>query len=70
MVYPNDLQYKENSVDWVMYFWDLDMQSNAEGIDHIESHIVRNEDGTLDMGSRAQISVLVHDREIRSGNPP
>lgn len=63
MVYPNDLQYKENSVDWVMYFWDLDMQSNAEGIDHIESHIVRNEDGTLDMGSRALISVIVHDRE-------
>lgn len=63
MVYPNDLQYKENSVDWVMYFWDLDMQSNAEGIDHIESHIVRNEDGTLDMGSRALISVIVHDRD-------
>ena len=63
MVYPNDLQYKENSVDWVMYFWDLDMQSNAEGIDHIYSHIVRNEDGTLDMSSRATISVLVHDRD-------
>ena len=63
VVYPNDLQYKEDSVNWVMYFWDLDMQTNAEGIDHISSHIVRNEDGTLDMSSRAQISVIVHDRD-------
>ena len=63
MVYPNDLQYKDNSVDWLIYFWDLSDQANAEGIDHISSHIVRNEDGTLDMSSRAQISVIVHDRD-------
>ncbi len=63
MVYPNDLQYKDNSVDWLIYFWDLSDQANAEGIDHISSHIVRNEDGTLAMSSRAQISVLVHDRD-------
>ena len=63
MVYPNDLQYKENSVNWVIYFWGLSDQANAEGIDHISSHIVRNEDGTLAMSSRAQISVLVHDRD-------
>ncbi len=63
MVYPNDLQYKDNSVDWLIYFWDLSDQANAEGIDHISSHIVRNEDGTLAMSSRAQISVIVHDRD-------
>ena len=63
MVYPNDLQYKEDSVNWLIYFWDLSDQANAEGIDHISSHIVRNEDGTLAMSSRAQISVLVHDRD-------
>ncbi len=63
MVYPNDLQYKEDSVNWLIYFWGLSDQANAEGIDHISSHIVRNEDGTLDMSSRAQISVIVHDRD-------
>ena len=63
VVYPNDIQYKEDSVAWVMYFWDLDMQTDSEGIDHVDAHIVRNEDGTLDVSSRVEVSIIVRDRD-------
>lgn len=63
MVYPNDVHFKEDAVDWIMYFWDLKPQGTPEGIYHIASHIVRNEDGTLDPGSRVEISIYTKDRD-------
>ena len=63
MVYPNDVHFKEDAVDWIMYFWDLKPQGTPEGIDHISSHIVRKEDGTLDPGSRVEISIYTKDRD-------
>ena len=63
VVYPDDIQYKQDSVNWVMYFWDLDMQTDSEGISQVDAHIVRKEDGTLDVSSRAEVSIIVRDRD-------
>ena len=63
VIYPNDLQFQDDSYDWIMYFWDLRAQGGNEGIDHISAHIVRNEDGSLSSASRVQISIFVSDRD-------
>ncbi|MBP5416435.1 MAG: sigma-70 family RNA polymerase sigma factor [Clostridiales bacterium] len=63
MVYPNDRQYKEDAVAWVVYFWDTNSLGYTEGIYQASAHIVRNDDGTLDMGSRISVCFVVKDRE-------
>ena len=65
MVYPNEMEFKDNDFNWVYYFWDLEAQDSKEGIRLISVHIIRNDDGTLNPGSRASISVSVQDRARR-----
>ena len=57
------MQWQEDQVHWVFYFWDLDTQENAEGIDEISLHIIRKDDGTLDPGSRVSILIIAPDRD-------
>ncbi len=62
-VYPNDMKWQDDNFNWVFYFWDLDIQENAEGIDEISLHILRNDDGTLNEGSRVSILIVAPDRD-------
>ncbi|MBO4650671.1 MAG: sigma-70 family RNA polymerase sigma factor [Clostridiales bacterium] len=62
-VYPNDLKFQEDGVNWVFYFWELDSLGNAGGFDEIDIHIIRNDDGTLDPGSRASLLIVAPDRD-------
>ena len=62
-VYPNDTVYKENDVNNCTYFWDPVARNSPEGVDHIMVHIVRKNDGSLDPGSRVQISVICEDKD-------
>ncbi|MBQ5968056.1 MAG: sigma-70 family RNA polymerase sigma factor [Clostridiales bacterium] len=62
-VYPNEREFKEDAVDWVIYFWDTDSLGFTEGIYQSSAHIVRNDDGTLDTGSRISVSFVVKDRD-------
>ena len=62
-VYPNDTVYKDNDVSYCTYFWDPVARNSPEGVDHIMVHIVRKTDGSLDSGSRVQISVICEDKD-------
>ena len=62
-VYPNDTVYKDNDVSYCTYFWDPVARNSPEGVDHIMVHIVRKTDGSLDPGSRVQISVICEDKD-------
>ena len=62
-VYPKDMKWQDDNFNWVFYFWDLDTQENAEGIDDISLHILRNDDGTLNEGSRVSIIIVAPDRD-------
>jgi RNA polymerase sigma factor (sigma-70 family) len=63
VVYPTDWMYDEDGFDWVFYFWDEDTLDLPEGICQMDIHIVRNEDGTLNQGSRAGIIIVAEDRD-------
>lgn len=63
VVYPTDWMYDEDGFDWVFYFWDEDTLDLPEGICQMDIHIVRNEDGTLNQGSRAGIIIVTKDRD-------
>ena len=62
-VYPTSYLNKKDAEDWVFYFWDTNSLGFTEGIYQIDAHIVRNADGTLDMGSRASVCFIAKDRE-------
>ena len=63
MVYPIDYLNDEESEEMIFYNWHLRLQDGSEGIDHVIVYIVRNEDGSLDMTSRASVILTCHDRE-------
>ena len=62
-VYPTSYLNKKDAEDWVFYFWDTNSLGFTEGIYQIDAHIVRNADGTLDMGSRASVCFIAKERE-------
>lgn len=63
MMYPYDYKYDDYSFDWVFYYWHLSTLGISEGIDNVNLHILRNDDGTLDQGSRAGLILLAKDRD-------
>lgn len=62
-VYPNDTVYKENDDRYCTYYWDPVARNSPEGVDHIMVHIVREADGSLNRGSRVQISIICEDKD-------
>ena len=61
-VYPNDTVYGED-YKYCTYYWDSVARNSQEGIDHVMVHIVRKTDGSLDPGSRIQISLICEDED-------
>ena len=62
-VYPNDTVYKDNDTSYCTYYWDPVARNSPEGVDHIMVHIVRETDGSLNPGSRVQISIICEDKD-------
>ena len=63
MVYPIDYSYSDEADEMIFYYWHLRLQEGAEGIDHVNVYIVRNEDGSLNMASRASVILTCQNRE-------
>lgn len=60
--YPNDTVYGED-YKYCTYYWDSVARNSTEGINNVMVHIVRKTDGSLDPGSRVQISLICEDRD-------
>ena len=63
MVYPIDYSYSDEDDEMIFYYWHLRLQEGAEGIDHVNVFIVRNDDGSLNMASRASVILTCQNRE-------
>ena len=63
MVYPIDYSYSDEADEMIFYYWHLRLQEGAEGIDHVNVYIVRNDDGSLNMASRASVILTCQNRE-------
>ena len=63
MVYPIDYSYSDEDDEMIFYYWHLRLQEGAEGIDHVNVYIVRNDDGSLNMASRASVILTCQNRE-------
>ena len=63
MVYPIDYSYSDEADEMIFYYWYLRLQEGAEGIDHANVYIVRNDDGSLNMASRASVILTCQNRE-------
>ena len=63
MVYPISYMNDEETEEMVFYYWHLRLQEGSEGIDHVNVYIIRNDDGSLNMASRASVILTCHDRE-------
>ena len=63
MVYPIDYSYSDEDDEMIFYYWHLRLQEGAEGIDHVNVFIVRNDDGSLNMASRSSVILTCQNRE-------
>ena len=63
MVYPIDYSYSDEADEMIFYYWHLRLQEGAEGIDHVNVYIIRNDDGSLNMASRASVILTCQNRE-------